>query len=456
MYRPFVVLTLAVWALVPAAASAQPLPAGPVSAFDGRLAVGAEVVATIGDAGRRRVFQLHGLRAQRAADVPGGAVGVLAPRQPGGGRGRDPVGRPQFGAAVRGVHPCPAVDQPRLRRAGRTHPPSFGAFGRRGYQGSDNPLIGYPLAYQYLTSLRPDAAPATVADLLVMRGRGWRTSYPIGSQDQEPGVPLISAFRWDTGIQAHWEGRAIDITGERHDRHARRSHGRRTTTAASRCRAGSRIARRRRSILGASAARGEFFDRDVTRALPDLAWLARADRPRRRRRVLARILAAPERARVEPLERPVRDASVDDQRGRARCLGRGPLPSDPADCRLRPRRQTGLLAPRRRSESDADLGRERVARSRPTPATTFSATSSSDSPCSTTIGTAVACASEPTFPDRSHTGSDAVSAIVHAARLHRPCHVRGQCPRLRRGHRQLRPRTAPSEGTSSCGRRHPT
>ena len=47
MYRPSVVLTLAVWALSPIAASAQALPAGPVSAFDGRLAVGAGLVAGI-------------------------------------------------------------------------------------------------------------------------------------------------------------------------------------------------------------------------------------------------------------------------------------------------------------------------------------------------------------------------------------------------------------------------
>ena len=33
-------------------------------------------------------------------------------------------------------------------------PPTFGAFARRTYA-TDNPLIGYPLAYQYLTSLRP-------------------------------------------------------------------------------------------------------------------------------------------------------------------------------------------------------------------------------------------------------------------------------------------------------------
>src|SRR5687767_3365347 len=84
-------------------------------------------------------------------------------------------------------------------QAGRI-PPTFGAFARREY-GAGNPLIGYPLAYQYLTAVRPDALPASSDDVLRMRARGWRPSYPIGSLDIAPGMPLITAFRWDTGIQ---------------------------------------------------------------------------------------------------------------------------------------------------------------------------------------------------------------------------------------------------------------
>ena len=51
-------------------------------------------------------------------------------------------------------------------------PPTFGAFGRRTYA-NDNPLIGYPLAYQYLTTLRADSLRARADELLQMRGRGW-------------------------------------------------------------------------------------------------------------------------------------------------------------------------------------------------------------------------------------------------------------------------------------------
>ena len=69
-------------------------------------------------------------------------------------------------------------------QAGRI-PPVFGAFGRRTYA-NDNPFIGYPLGYQYLTSLRSDAVPATADDLLLMRARGWRASYPIGEPLADP------------------------------------------------------------------------------------------------------------------------------------------------------------------------------------------------------------------------------------------------------------------------------
>jgi hypothetical protein len=49
----------------------------------------------------------------------------------------------------------PWRDRPIDIQAGRI-PPTFGAFARRDY-GAGNPLIGYPLAYQYLTTVRPDA-----------------------------------------------------------------------------------------------------------------------------------------------------------------------------------------------------------------------------------------------------------------------------------------------------------
>ena len=91
-------------------------------------------------------------------------------------------------------------------------PPTFGAFPRRSYE-AENPLIGYPLAYQYLTSLRPDALPASADELLQMRGRGWLANYTVGNLAPAPGVPLVAALRWDTGVQAHAANDLVELTG---------------------------------------------------------------------------------------------------------------------------------------------------------------------------------------------------------------------------------------------------
>lgn len=88
-------------------------------------------------------------------------------------------------------------------------PPTFGASARRAYA-NDNLLIGFPLGYQYLTSLRPDALPATADDLLRMRGRGWLSSFPVGNQTPEAGMPLVEVFHWDAGVQVHGAGAWID------------------------------------------------------------------------------------------------------------------------------------------------------------------------------------------------------------------------------------------------------
>jgi hypothetical protein len=95
-------------------------------------------------------------------------------------------------------------------QAGRV-PPTFGAFARRIYA-SDNILIGYPLAYQYLTPLRADALPANANELLAMRGRGWLSSYSIGNPTPANGLALASGFRWDTGVQLHGASDLADAT----------------------------------------------------------------------------------------------------------------------------------------------------------------------------------------------------------------------------------------------------
>jgi hypothetical protein len=83
-------------------------------------------------------------------------------------------------------------------QAGRV-PPVFGAFLRRQYE-YDNPLIGYPLPYQYPTVLRPDSAPSSLEQLLLYRGYGARVRYPIGDTSVASGLAQVNPLRWDTGV----------------------------------------------------------------------------------------------------------------------------------------------------------------------------------------------------------------------------------------------------------------
>jgi hypothetical protein len=93
-------------------------------------------------------------------------------------------------------------------QAGRI-PPVFGTYARRSYP-QDNPLIGDPLGYQYLTTARSDAVPASADELLKMRARGWRVRYSVGDLAPESGVPVVAAGRWDTGIQVRAGTRTLE------------------------------------------------------------------------------------------------------------------------------------------------------------------------------------------------------------------------------------------------------
>ncbi|MFB3855588.1 MAG: hypothetical protein ACE148_17450 [Vicinamibacterales bacterium] len=79
-------------------------------------------------------------------------------------------------------------------------PPVFGSFSRRAYA-AGNPLVGIPLAYHYLTSLRPDSLPASADEVLARRGRGWRVRHSIGSREFDNGVPVVDGLRYPTGVE---------------------------------------------------------------------------------------------------------------------------------------------------------------------------------------------------------------------------------------------------------------
>ena len=200
------VLVAACLALAPGA-MAQVLPSEPVTMAGGRVVVGADVAVSVApdDPGffNYSDYELNTLREVR--------LGVTASM-----RASD---RLSFLGEVRSENfqdVVPFALYARLTplpgrrldvQIGRI-PPTFGAFTRRAY-GRDNPLIGYPLAYQYLTSLRADAVPATVDELLRMRGRGWLSEFSIGNPQPARGLPLVTAFRWDTGVQVSTGWRAL-------------------------------------------------------------------------------------------------------------------------------------------------------------------------------------------------------------------------------------------------------
>jgi len=191
---------------------AQALPEGPVQAFDGKVSVGAEVIATGGNADEIAFFNYTDYEHNALRMFRVGVSGMYHPASwlsfVGEVRSENLEQPTAYAAYVR-LHPW--RDRQFDIQAGRI-PPAFGAFGRRQYE-TGNPVIGYPLAYQYLTSLRTDAIPATADDVLRMRARGWRSSYPIGNPLPGPGIALVSGFQWDTGVEASWKVGMVDLAG---------------------------------------------------------------------------------------------------------------------------------------------------------------------------------------------------------------------------------------------------
>ena len=254
-------IAIALALLLRGAALAQGLPSEPVRLFDGRVTLGGEVAVTFGSKDDEAFFNYTDYERNTLRTIRVAASGVW-----------QPVSRIAFlgevrtddferiGAYAAFVRVRPWRTLPLDVQAGRI-PPVFGAFGRRVYQ-SDQILIGYPLAYQYLTSIRADALPANADDLLQMRGRGWRSSFPVGNLDPAPGLPLISAFRWDTGVQTQLSTPAIDValavtTGTLANPLVRDDNGGKQVSG--------RIVGRPLAglILGGSAARGAWISDDV-------------------------------------------------------------------------------------------------------------------------------------------------------------------------------------------------
>jgi hypothetical protein len=244
-------------------ADAQHLPSEPIVLGDGLLTVGGSVSATVGpgDPGYFNYTDyedstLRMLRVDLTASLrAGNHVSLLGDVRSQNARA------PKAYALYLRIRPW--TKRRFDLQVGRV-PPTFGAFPRRSYE-ADNPLISYPLAYQYLTSLRADAVPASADELLQMRGRGWLATYSVGDLASAPGVPLMTAFRWDTGIQAHAENDVVDLT-------AAITTGTLSNPLFRDDNAGRQVAGRvalhpiAGLIVGASAAHGPFVSRQAAQA----------------------------------------------------------------------------------------------------------------------------------------------------------------------------------------------
>ena len=192
-------------------AAAQPPDETPRGGLSERVSVGGEVTATFGSADpgffNYATYAYDPMRNVRvvvdAAVRASRHLEVLAQLR------TDGVTHARLTALYLRVRPWPQreIDL----QAGRV-PTTFGLFGRSNY-GGDNPLVGRPLAYGYLTSLRRDALPATSADLIRMRGRGWLASFPIGATAAARGLPIVDADSWDTGLQARLARGGVEWVG---------------------------------------------------------------------------------------------------------------------------------------------------------------------------------------------------------------------------------------------------
>src|SRR4029077_6737023 len=99
--------------------------------------------------------------------------------------------------------------------------------------------------------------------LLFFRGLGWEVVYPVGDRTRKPGVPLMTTYQWDTGVQAHVGGRFVQgsfavtsgtLANPRvdDDNDGRQLSGRVSFTPVVGL------------VIGASASRGEFLTRQIT------------------------------------------------------------------------------------------------------------------------------------------------------------------------------------------------
>ena len=207
-----IVVAAVAWFSVAAAASAQTLPSEPVSFGNGRVVLGGDVAATIAPVDRGSSVRPGG-RPQHDAGVPHRTERAGARHPPrltaGGSAIREPRRLCRPSRCTRGCGRLRTAGSTSRSVASRRRSASSPAWPTRSRTRSS--AIRSPIST--LTSLRPDALPASTDELLQMRARGWRSSFSVGESTPAPGVPLAASLTWDTGVQVIAGLKAVTLVG---------------------------------------------------------------------------------------------------------------------------------------------------------------------------------------------------------------------------------------------------
>jgi hypothetical protein len=214
------IATLWTLACLPCLAHADFLPSKPISMWGDRLIVSGDASITIGprDQGYFNAIEYYHdalnvvrlglsveLKANDRVSVLGQVIDQISLRDmgdapPGASWDSFETNRNVVRPYALFVRVRPWTDRAISIQAGRI-PPVFGVFARQVYAATE-PLISLPLAYHYPTTVRSNSVPRSAIGFMRWRGSGWRSRYRIGTEDWGQGVPIVSALRWDTGVQA--------------------------------------------------------------------------------------------------------------------------------------------------------------------------------------------------------------------------------------------------------------
>lgn len=260
-------MAVVAWLLAAASASAQWLPAQPVTWLGGRLVVSGDASIAYATSHHDTYFNFGDYQSDtmRLVRIGLGTTLRLAPRV---AVVADVRAEGEVSGEYWHAYPVSLFLQARPVRASSLAvsagivQPVFGAFTQRRY-GSDNLLIGYPLSYQYTTAVRADALPATADEVLKNRARGWAPHYSIGSTGPVSGLPLVNTTGWSPGLMvsagsASWTGRVAVTRGGLAAAGSSDWNGRWEITGRGEYRPTAGL------VLGVSGAHGAFVDESLS------------------------------------------------------------------------------------------------------------------------------------------------------------------------------------------------